>query len=138
MKENTKSDYCSQRRQRGSAGIKLVVILMVLFLIANAGFNFVPVAYSGENFKQEMHTAVLQGFALPNAGDPVGKTKVKIRSVADVNNIPPDALIEVKLVNNVLQAHVAYSKSVEILPFGLYTYNYHFDHTATPNGFLTK
>ena len=136
MKEKTENDY--RRKESGSAGVKLTIILVSLFLIAHAGFNFIPVAYSGENFKQEMQTAVIHGFALPNGADPISATKGKIRAVASANSVLPDAVIEVKQINNVLQAHVVYSKPVEILPFGLYTYDYHFDHTATPSGFLTK
>jgi len=52
--------------------------------------------------------------------------------------VPADAFIEVKIVNAVIQARVAYSRQAEILPLGLYTYNYEFDHTATPTGFLMK
>lgn len=136
MKEKTKNDY--RANERGSAGVKLSALLVVLFLIANAGYNFIPVAYDGENFKQEMQTAVLQGFAIPNGTDPLATTKKKIRSSANTNNVPQDAVIDVKQVNNVLQAHVVYSKPIEILPLGVYTYDYHFDHVATPNGFLTK
>ncbi len=137
MKENTKTFY-RVKSEHGSAGLKMMFVLVSLFVIANAGYNFVPVAYSGQNFKQEMQTAVIQGFALPSGRDPVGETKGKIRTLANANNIPPDVFIDVKQVNNILQAHVVYSKQVEILPFGLYTYDYYFDHTATPTGFLTK
>ncbi len=136
MKEKTENDY--RRKERGSAGVKLAIILVTLFLIGKAGYNFIPVAYSAQNFKQEMQTAVIQGFALPSGGDPVGTTKGKIKALASANNVPSDAFIEVKQINNVLQAHVVYSKPVEILPFGLYNYDYHFDHIATPSGFLTK
>jgi len=33
---------------------------------------------------------------------------------------------------------VTYTKKVPILPLGIYTYNYVFDNTATPAGFLMK
>ena len=137
MKENTKSVH-RNKSECGSAGVKLALVLLILFLIAHAGYNYIPVAYNGQNFKQELQTAVIQGFALPTGRDPVAETKGKIRTVAYNNSVPPDAFIEVKQINNVLQARVVYSKQVEIIPFGIYSYNYHFDHTATPNGFLTK
>lgn len=135
MKYKTKKDW---QTERGGAGVKLAAVLVVLILLAHAGYNYIPVAYEGESFKQEMQTAVVQGLALPNAGKPVEATKARILRAAAQSNVPADAFVEVKQVNTVIQARVAYSKQVEMLPFGLYTYNYEYDHTATPTGFLLK
>lgn len=68
----------------------------------------------------------------------IDAAKRKIILAAANNNVPKDALIEVKQVNSVAQAHVKCTKSVSILPFGLYKYNYHFENTATPTGSLFK
>lgn len=135
MKKNIEKNY---RDQRGGAGVKLVLILSALFLVGFAGFNLIPVAYSGASFKEEMQTAVIQGTALPSGGDPLGTIKARLKRVAAAHDVPPDAFLEVKQVGNVVQAHVIYSKQVTILPFGLYTYTYNFDHTATPAGFMAK
>jgi hypothetical protein len=54
------------------------------------------------------------------------------------NNVPADAAVEIKAVQGVVQAHVAYTKPVKILPFGLYTYTYSFNYLAIPNGYLLK
>jgi hypothetical protein len=40
--------------------------------------------------------------------------------------------------NGGLKAQVKFSKDIDLLPLGLYKYHYEFDHTAAPNGFLTK
>jgi hypothetical protein len=135
MKKNIRKNY---RSERGGAGIKLVLVLLVLFLIGHGLINFLPVAYNGASFKEEMQTAVVQGTALPNGNNPLGIIKERLKKVAFNNSIPPDAFMEVKHVGNVVQARVAYSQQVNILPFGIYTYVYHFDHTATPSGFLAK
>lgn len=124
--------------ERGSAGVKFVIFLAVLFLAANAGYNYVPIAYDAESMKTEMSTAVVQGLALPGKLNPVDNVKAKIQRAAQINGVPADALIDVKQNGNVITAHVAYSKPVNILPFGIYKYNYQFDHTATPTGFLLK
>ena len=124
--------------ERGGAGVKLLVVLLGLFLIANAGYQWIPVAYAGENFKQDMQTAVVQGFAATGKMSPVDIVKKKIAASAQSNDLPPDYLIEVKATNNSLYAHVVYTKEVPLLPFGIYNYQYEFDHTATPTGFLTK
>lgn len=124
---------------RGGAGVKLIMVLAGLFLIAHAGYNYIPVAYEGESFKQEMQTAVVQAVAMPGANLTVMDTvKAKIKKAALNNNVPTDALIEVKPANNIVQAHVSYSKPINMLPFGIYKYNYKFDSTATPTGFLFK
>ena len=129
----------SQNSERGGAGVKLTLVLVTLFLIAHAGFNYIPVAYEGENFKQDMQTAVVQAVALPGANVTIlDSVKHKVSMAALNNNVPTNALIEVKQVGNIVQAHVKYSKQVNILPFGIYKYNYQFEKTATPTGFLFK
>jgi hypothetical protein len=124
--------------ERGSAGVKFLCVLAVLVLIFNAAINYVPVAYSAESLKTEMQTAVVQGLALPGKVNPVENVKTRITKAAQVNDIPPDAVIDVKMNGNVISAHVAYNQTVNMLPFGIYKYNYAFDHTATPTGFLLK
>lgn len=124
--------------ERGSAGVKFLVIFVVILLAAHAGYNYVPVAYDAESVKTEMNTAVLQGLALPGRLDPVDNVKARLQKAFAQNNVPADAFMEVKRQGNSLTARVTYTKVVNILPFGLYTYTYNFDHTATPTGFLLK
>ena len=108
-------------------------------MVANASYNYIPVAYEGENFKQEMQTAVVQGVALPGSNMTAADTvKIRLHRAAVNNNLPSNALIEVKPVNSSVQAHVSYIKQISMLPFGIYKYNYQFDNTATPTGFLFK
>lgn len=129
----------SRNGERGEAGAKLLIVLTVLILIGHAGINYVPVAYSAESFKQDMQTAVVQGLATPSkAGKPTDFVKDKIARAISANDIPADAYVEVTQNGKALQARVYYSTIVNILPFGMYKYNYVFDHTATPTGFLMK
>jgi hypothetical protein len=124
--------------EHGGAGVKFLIFLGLIILLAHAGYNYVPVAYSAESLKTEMHTAVMQGLALPGKMNPVDNVKARISRAIEQNEIPPDAIVEVKQNGNALTAHVTFSKQVNILPFGMYKYNYNFDHTATPTGFLLK
>lgn len=133
-----KRDQVYRASERGGAGVKFLIIFAAILLVANAGYNYVPVAYAGESFKQEMQTAVVNGLALPGRLNPIDVVRAKVQKAAADNDVPTDVLIEVKQVGNVVQAHAAYSKSVPILPFGIYTYTYNFDHTATPTGYLLK
>jgi hypothetical protein len=136
MDRETVKDY--RRGERGSARVKFFLVILVLVVLGNAAINYIPVAYQGESFKQEMQTIVVQGMALPtNGASPVDVMKAKITRAAKDNQLPP-ALIDIKNTNNVTTAHVKYSKEVSIVPFGIYNYNYEFDHTATPTGFLMK
>jgi hypothetical protein len=124
--------------ERGSAAIKFLIVFVVLIIAANAGYNYVPVAYAGENFKQEMQTSVVNGMAMPGRISPVDYVKNRIQKAVSDNELPKDTFIEVKQVGSSVQAHAVYTQHVPILPFGIYTYTYHFDHTAIPTGFLLK
>ena len=133
---NNRKNY--RKSERGGAGVKLVAVLVGLFLVGHAGFNYVPTAYQGQSFRQDMQTAVVQGMAVPVGVTPMDSVKARVQRAVISNDIPSNALVEVKPIKDGVSAHVAYSKQVSILPFGLYNYNYQFDHTATPTGFLLK
>ncbi len=128
----------NKKSENGSAGVKLVAVLVGLFIVGYACINYIPIAYEGESFKQDMQTAVVQGQAPPQGMTIVDAVKGKLKKALASNNIPPDAFVQVKQTPNNVEAHVVYSKQIRMLPFGLYKYNYHFDHTATPTGFLLK
>lgn len=125
--------------ERGGAGVKLLLVLAVVVLAANAAYQWIPVAYNSEVFKQEMQTAVVQSMALPpTAGTPADVTKKRLKSLANSLDAGPDVIIDVKAKNNAVIARVHYTKVIPLLPFGLYDYNFEFDHTATPSGFLAR
>jgi len=135
MKKLNSSDRSSER---GSAGVKLVVVFLVLGLLANAGINYIPVAYQGASFRQEMDTAVVKALGASGRINPLDTVTASIRRASFDYEIPDDAYIEVKPVNGVVEAHVAYQRQVNMLPFGMYKYNYDFDYTAKPVGYLLK
>lgn len=124
--------------EHGSASAKLVACLVVIGLVAHAAINYIPVAYSAESVKSDMSTAVLQGLALPGKMSPTDNVRTRIEQSALRNDLPTDVFIDVKQKGTSLTARVVYDKTVNILPFGIYTYKYHFDHTATPAGFLLE
>lgn len=134
-----KKDLEKRNSERGGAGVKLLAVAVVLFLIGNAGYQWIPAAYAGENLKQEMQAAVLQGLTLPpSAGNPAEATRKRLEKFAAANSIPPEAFIEVKMMKSSIQAHVSYTKQIPLVPFGIYNYEYQFNHIATPTGFLTQ
>jgi hypothetical protein len=131
-----KTQNSQRSSERGSAGVKFAIFLVVLLLAAHAGYNYVPVAYQAESLKTDMQQAVVQGLALPGKVDPVANVRGRIHASAMKNSAPADVLIDVKHKGNIISAHVMYTKEVNILPFGLYRHKYQFNHTATPTGFL--
>ena len=124
--------------ERGSAAVKALCVFLFLVLVANAGINYIPIAYNGANFKQEMDAAVVKGLAAPPSVKPLDLVQASVKRAAAQNDVPKDAVIEVKPVAGVIQAHVAYTQQVNMLPFGLYKYNYDFNYVARPTGFLVK
>ena len=124
--------------ERGGAAVKFLLIFLVLALAGNAGWNYVPVAYEGASFRQEMDTAVVKGLGASGRIQPLEVVTASITRARKDYNLPEDAYIEVKPVNGVVEAHVVYSREVSMLPFGLYKYQYNFDHHARPVGYLLK
>lgn len=127
--------HCSER---GSTGVKVTLVILILVLVAHAGINYIPVAYNGASFRQEMDTAVVKGLATGGQLKPMDVVTAHIQRAARQNDIPQDAVIEVKVAGTVVTAHAVYSQDVNILPFGLYKYKYNFNYLASPTGYLTK
>src|SRR5215203_1553640 len=94
--------------ERGSAGIKAIMIFLVLFLAANAGYNYIPVAYDGANFRQEMDTAVVKGLAASGQMRPLDVVKAHIQKASNDYQIPASALVDVQPAAGHIRAHVSY------------------------------
>ncbi|HUR98827.1 MAG TPA: hypothetical protein VMZ26_12240 [Pyrinomonadaceae bacterium] len=127
-----------RRSESGSAGIKFLVVFLVLAVVGNAGLNYVPVAYQGASFQQEMDTAVVKGLGASGRINPLEAVKASIQKASFDYDIPDDAFVEVKPVNGIVEAHVVYQRKVDMLPFGIYRYDYNFDYLAKPTGYLLK
>lgn len=124
--------------EHGGAAVKFLCIALVIVMAANAGFNYIPVAYNGASFKQEMDTAVVKGLGASGQMKPMDIVTASVTRAAYDYNIPSDAFVEIKPEGGVVRAHVIYTQQVPILPFGIYNYAYKFDHKAAPTGYLLK
>lgn len=133
-----KKEVDRRHTERGSAGTKFFITMVIIALTGNAAYNYIPVAYESESLKSEMSTAVLQGLAVTGKVNPVENVKGRITRAMQLAALPADATLNVTQTGNVIQARVAYVRDVSLLPFGIYKYKYVFDHTATPTGFLLK
>jgi hypothetical protein len=138
--KNSPTHPIRRSSEHGGAGVKFLIVVLVLFLIGHAGYIYIPSAYQAEDYKQRMNELVTNAFAMPNS--PLNSPEVvkqRLRNYGNDYGVPPTALIKVdKMDNGALRAQVKFSKEIDILPFHLYKYNYEFEHIATPNGFLTK
>lgn len=134
MKVSTRSLHS----ERGSAGIKFLFILLAIALLGNAGYNYVPVAYNGAAFKQEMDTAVVKALGASGQMKPGEIAKAHIQRAAFDYKVPADAVIDIRVGEGPIRAYAAYQQPVNMLPFGLFKYNYKFEHTATPRGYLLE
>ncbi len=124
--------------ERGSATVKFALVVFVIVLFANAAYNYIPVAYQGASFRQEMDTAVVKGLAASGRIKPMDAVAATIKKAAYDYNVPPDAFVEIKPSAGYIRAHVVYSKKVSIIPFGIYDYSYDFNYVAVPSGYLMK
>ena len=126
------------RSESGSAAVKAIAVFVVLFLVGHAAYNYIPIAYEGANFRQEMDTAVVKGLAASGSMKPLDVVDASIRRAARDNNVPTDAYVEVKEETSYVSAHVYYTKEVSLLPFGIYKYKYEFNYKAVPSGYLRE
>ena len=124
--------------ERGSAAWKFIFVFLIILLAANAGWNYVPVAYQGASFRQEMDTAVVKGISAAGRVKPIDAVTASIKKASYDYDIPADAWVDIQPVNGVVEAHVIYQREVNMLPFGLYKYTYDFDYHAKPVGYLLK
>ena len=138
MKQDRKSQ--SRNNERGSAGVKLVIVGVITILLFHAGYQYIPIAYQGQSFKQDLKSAVINGVSMPKSkGKPTKIVKGNVLKVVKKHKLPADTFVDVKAngSTNVIGARVYYSITVPILPFGIYNYQYVFDETATPTSFTS-
>ncbi len=124
--------------ERGGAGVKFLLVGVVLALILHAGYQYVPIAYEGASLRQDMDTAVVKGISASGQLKPIDVVKSSIQNAIRDNNVPSDAIIEIKPSGAAIQAQIMYSKQVPMLPFGIYKYKYDFNYVAIPKGYLLK
>ncbi len=128
----------NRESERGSAATKFLINAVILFLLAHAAYNYIQVAFEGANLREDMDTAVIKAIATTGQLKPMDIVKSSLQRAVTERGVPSDAFIEIKPAGTAVVARVAYNKPVNILPFGIYKYNYAFDYTAKPTGYLLK
>jgi hypothetical protein len=116
--------------ERGGSRFNFLVFVVVIAVVAYAGYQYVPVAYQASQLKVFMddtvNKAVITDKNAAWAEDQIRKNLVNYGA-------PPNALVTVAIREARLEAHVEYIIPVPLL---ITTYNYKFDHTARSTNFM--
>lgn len=121
----------TRSNERGSARLKFLLVMAIIFAGGYAGYLFLPVAYNAYVWKDLMQhkvdVAATQGYPPTWVNDQLKKS-------APEYGIPADAVITASPQDQRIQVRVQFTKLIE---FPAYTYEYEFDHTAKSTEFLT-
>jgi len=121
--------------ERGAARLKFIVVLAVVALISYMGFQYVPVAYQGYQFKKVMDDDTEMASA---GGKSLEWLKNQIRASANDYSVPPDSLkiTEPIVRDGRIEITSQFTRPVKLLPF--WTINYNFDHTSKSSTFFNQ
>ena len=122
----------NRQGERGSARLKLLLFLIVVAIVAYAGYLYIPVSYNAYLFKDLMQQKVNTAAAL---GHPANWVQEQLVRSAPEYEIPQDAEIVPAVKDGRVEVQVRYTKPIE---FPGYVYEYVFDHTAHSTEFLSK
>ena len=116
--------------ESGSAGLKFLLVMLIIGAGIYAGYLYVPVAYGAHNVKEMMqHYADV---ASAQGKPPAWAAEQMVKNFKEYG-VPPDALISNAKRDNRIEVRIQYVKAVE---FPGYTYNYEFDHTVKSTALL--
>jgi hypothetical protein len=121
----------ARKSELGGARLKFLIVAAIIFAVAYAGYQFIPIAYQGYQLKDLMQHDVDTAVALGKSPDWIKDQLVK--SSADYG-IPQNAVITPSQQDNRIQVRVQFTQPVE---FPGYVYDYEFDYTAKSSTFLT-
>ncbi len=117
--------------ERGSARLKFILVIVIIAIVAYAGYLFVPVAYQAYLFKDLMQHNV---DVASTQGYDAAWVKNQLTKSGPEYDVPGDAVIMASQRDNRMEARVQFTRPIA---FPGYTYNYEFDHTVKSTAFLT-
>lgn len=117
--------------ERGSAGLKFIIVMAIIGVVAYVGYMFLPVAYQAYLFKDLMQHDV---DVASSQGYPATWVKDQLVKSAPEFGVPADAVINPLQRDNRIEVNVQYVIPIE---FPGYTYQYNFDYTVKSTAFLT-
>lgn len=126
----------NQTAGRGERGGTRLTFLIVVALLVGGGYfayNYIPVAYSGAKYKEEMQRAVDQAAAMGRGVDWINS---EITKAGQLNDVPAGAEVRVdKLGQGGYRATAKYTHPINLVFFN---YNYNFEESVTSSSFLVQ
>lgn len=117
--------------EQGGSRFNFLLVVVVIAVVAYAGYQYVPVAYQASQFKVFMSDTVNNAAVTDkNAAWAEDQLRKNLKNYG----VPADALVTVANREARIEAHVEYSIPV---PLVVTTYQYKFDHTARSANFVT-
>ncbi|MDQ3816762.1 MAG: hypothetical protein M3362_03595 [Acidobacteriota bacterium] len=113
-----------RRSERGSAGVKFIIVLVVVALFVYMGVQYVPVAYKYSSYKTYMQDTVDKAAVIGQGPEWV---RNQLQASADDYGVPHDAKIMPGVKDGRLTVTVQFTRPINLLP-GIWTYNYQFDY----------
>ncbi|HEY9401060.1 MAG TPA: hypothetical protein VIQ24_00100 [Pyrinomonadaceae bacterium] len=117
--------------ERGSARTNFLLMLVVIAVVAYAGYQYVPVAYQASQLKVFMQDTV-NNAVITNRDAPW--TEDQLRRNLTTYGAPSNARVTVANRESRIEARVEYTVPVPLL---VTTYQYKFDHTTRSNNLLS-
>ena len=131
MNQRSLDRWESRPGERGGSRLKFLIVVLIVGIVAYAGYLYIPVQFDAYRFKDLMQhdteVAATQGYPVTWISDQLKK------SLAEYN-VPADAVITPTQQENRMSVRVQYTRPIE---FFVYTYQYEFDYTAKSTAFLT-
>ena len=127
-------------RQRGAVSWQFLLTMLIIILLVNAGYHYIPLAYNTKAYEDVMQQTVNQAALLPTSGnqDAADVTQKQLKRLAAEYNLPEDVSIKAKQIEGQhnVQATVEFNEPVALLPFSLYDYDYQFSRTVKSKNLL--
>jgi hypothetical protein len=121
----------ARKSERGGARLKFLIVAAILFAVAYAGYQFIPIFYQAYQIKDLMAHDVDTAVAM---GKPATWVQEQLVKSSKEYGIPANAVITPTQQDNRVEVRVQFTLPVE---FPGYVYNYEFDHTAKSSMFIT-
>lgn len=125
------SQMSSRIGERGNSRVKFLIIMSLVVITAFVGYQYVPVRFQAERYKDFMQEAVNKGAALSKPSDVIKEQLIKSGTEYGV---PANALVTLEEHEGVLQARVQFKRPI---PLFVYTYEYQFDETVKSSSMWT-
>lgn len=118
------SPISSRNSERGSAKLKFLIIISLVAIVAFVGYQYVPIAFQGSQYKDFMQQTVDKGAALGKTSDWV---KDQLVRNGGEYGVPANATITIEEQEGALLARVQFKRPVSLIAFN---YDYEFDKST--------